>query len=365
MKKSLLFLSIAAISGIASAQDVAVMATSESLDAVGIVKDKTEIAGGTVFAEVEGVGNAALAYKDSWGSTAPCGTYKNVKVNELDVTLSSGAVGNSNPTWVSFEQGAPTAGAVFKLHADKAGFMTIFTKMDANKQYVVFEDVDGAVAYTLGYSNGTTTIHYNFPYYEEDNEALQQFEGFIDFDAPDASKYFTTATKQSRNEDGVLLWQNKVTGDIVAAEKNPTVKDDPDQQYAGVMEEIPGQHKPKFPWQAAGLEKSPGSGTGFVTFAVYEDTDYYFSALGSKAPCGGYIFTETFPTVTFNAITDGDGNVTSPEVVFAPMGFGTAAVESVSVEANENAPIYNMMGVRVNSDAKGILIQNGKKFIRK
>ncbi len=36
-----------------------------------------------------------------------------------------------------------------------------------------------------------------------------------------------------------------------------------------------------------------------------------------------------------------------------------------SIEAVEDAPIYNMMGVRVNADAKGILIQNGKKFIRK
>lgn len=36
-----------------------------------------------------------------------------------------------------------------------------------------------------------------------------------------------------------------------------------------------------------------------------------------------------------------------------------------SIEAVEDAPIYNLMGVRVNSDAKGVLIQNGKKVIRK
>ena len=33
--------------------------------------------------------------------------------------------------------------------------------------------------------------------------------------------------------------------------------------------------------------------------------------------------------------------------------------------ANENAPIYNLAGQRVNKNAKGILIQNGKKFINK
>ena len=41
----------------------------------------------------------------------------------------------------------------------------------------------------------------------------------------------------------------------------------------------------------------------------------------------------------------------------------TTAVSTIEVA--EDAPIYNMMGVRVNADAKGILIQNGKKFIRK
>ncbi len=366
MKKSLLFLSIAAISGMASAQDVAVFATSESLEAAGIQKEKTDIEGDVVFAEVEGIGTAATAYKDSWGTTNAYGTYRNIKVNDLEITLGSGVVGNANPTFESYEAGAPSAGAVFKMHADKDGYMTIFVKMNPNKQYVVFEDLDGAVAYTLGYSNGTTTFHYNFPYYTEDNVALKQFEGFIDFNAPDANKYFETATKQSKNEEGLLLWQNKVTGDIVAAAKNPTVKDDPDQQYSGVMEEIPGQHKPKFPWQAAGLEANPGDNTGFLTFAVYEDTDYYFSALGSKAGCAGFVYTETFPTITYNAIVDGDGNVTSPEVVFPAMGFGASsdAVETIGV-ATVDAPIYNAQGIRVNADAKGLLIQNGKKFIRK
>ena len=33
--------------------------------------------------------------------------------------------------------------------------------------------------------------------------------------------------------------------------------------------------------------------------------------------------------------------------------------------ANENAPIYNLAGQRVNKHAKGILIQNGKKFVNK
>lgn len=44
----------------------------------------------------------------------------------------------------------------------------------------------------------------------------------------------------------------------------------------------------------------------------------------------------------------------------------TTAISNIQAEAiNENAPIYNLAGQRVNKNAKGILIQNGKKFVNK
>ncbi len=51
---------------------------------------------------------------------------------------------------------------------------------------------------------------------------------------------------------------------------------------------------------------------------------------------------------------------------FTP-GAGTDGISDVTVEAQDdpNAPVYNLAGQRVGKDAKGILIQNGKKFIRK
>ncbi|WP_455261320.1 hypothetical protein [Prevotella jejuni] len=36
-----------------------------------------------------------------------------------------------------------------------------------------------------------------------------------------------------------------------------------------------------------------------------------------------------------------------------------------TIEVNENAPIYNLAGQRVSKDYKGVVIQNGKKFVRK
>lgn len=367
MKKSLLFLSLVAMAGVASAQ--VVEATKESLEAAGIVG--ADVEGGVVFAENPEVGTLAVAFKDSWKSTSTYKGYRNVKVGDYEVTLGSGAVGSANPTFISYEDGAPSAGAVFKITVKKNGFVTVFTKINPNKQYVACEDLgkDGGVAYTLGMTNGTDKIHYALPAQKEG-----EFTGFIDFESPEASKYFVVATKQSRNEAGVLLWQRNDTQEIVAADKKPEVEEGGTYKWNPLMEEVPGQNKPQFPYLVSNAvcgtdwAKAPGEGTGFITFSVVAEeeypTDYYVSALGSKAAVGTFVFTETNPTVTFQAYADEDGTE-HPEVVFPAMNIGDAAVDAVEAVDNANAPVYNLMGVRVNADAKGILIKNGKKFIRK
>ena len=50
-----------------------------------------------------------------------------------------------------------------------------------------------------------------------------------------------------------------------------------------------------------------------------------------------------------------------PVSVEVPTGITDVTVE----EFDENAPVYNLAGQRVDKNAKGILIQNGKKFIRR
>lgn len=43
-----------------------------------------------------------------------------------------------------------------------------------------------------------------------------------------------------------------------------------------------------------------------------------------------------------------------------------AGIKNVqTIEVNEKAPIYNLAGQRVGKDYKGVVIQNGKKFIKK
>jgi len=50
---------------------------------------------------------------------------------------------------------------------------------------------------------------------------------------------------------------------------------------------------------------------------------------------------------------------------FTPDGGSGISNVTSDTKVNPNAPIYNLAGQRVSKDAKGILIQNGKKFINK
>lgn len=44
----------------------------------------------------------------------------------------------------------------------------------------------------------------------------------------------------------------------------------------------------------------------------------------------------------------------------------SSAIENIIVDAeNENAPVYNIMGIQVDENYKGVVIKNGKKYIQK
>ena len=53
--------------------------------------------------------------------------------------------------------------------------------------------------------------------------------------------------------------------------------------------------------------------------------------------------------------------------IFTYKGFvpGSTGIQTITNKANTNAPIYNLAGQRVNKGTKGLLIQNGKKFVVK
>lgn len=78
---------------------------------------------------------------------------------------------------------------------------------------------------------------------------------------------------------------------------------------------------------------------GVVTFNVEAGGVYYVFATGTKAGFFGFIY-DTNTSAGINGVVS-------------------------EKEADPNAPVYNLAGQRVDKNTKGILIQNGKKFVNK
>ena len=115
---------------------------------------------------------------------------------------------------------------------------------------------------------------------------------------------------------------------------------------------------------------------GSVT--VNEDGSYALAGEGNSAMPG-----MADPSVVTNRAADFTGTITTDRVLVAEfavpavMGgttvmFNPADFEAVSVKSvvktmgsDENAPIYNLSGVRVDASYKGIVIKNGKKYLQK
>lgn len=251
-----------------------------------------------------------------------------------------GAVGNTNPSAIADlnpDGIVINKGWVFDYEVKANGWLTVFNAPSMNKNLYVVEGTmgegqvvaNGAVAYEI-YLEGKDAIAglegTSFSFKLPANE-----EGYLNLNAADIDKYVS---------NGCIAWPYKILiGDAAMSDADAK--------------------------EAAG--NSFGSWNGAMVFPVYEGCHYYVFATGSKLTGGPYVWTQEKPTqVAFTKeIKDEEGNVTDVKVMNLIGEYTPAAVEAVEAVENADAPVYNMMGIRVNSEAKGILIQNGKKFIRK
>lgn len=133
---------------------------------------------------------------------------------------------------------------------------------------------------------------------------------------------------------------------------------------------------------------------GYLTFNVEAGESYVVYQQSSQLGFGGFEFGGQSYVATpngglaseFAAVVDDAGNATNvnergsvvtftaagvdveavggaePEAVEAD--FDASGIASVKIGQNTNAPIYNLAGQKVSNDFKGLLIKNGKKFIK-
>ena len=98
-----------------------------------------------------------------------------------------------------------------------------------------------------------------------------------------------------------------------------------------------------------------------VATGTFDNVVANLQAVGSPAQEQTYKYESNEPTTVYLYSPSSGVNIYYIEVTYTSTNINNAIVE----QSNENAPVYNLAGQRVNKDSKGVLIQNGKKFINK
>lgn len=290
--------------------------------------EKVEVPGGTLIAESENV-TVKTTFSDDAAAT---------NINKLGLISYSvdgvsydstdpannvfqGVVGNTNGKGINLHNPQNIVGGwIFDYYVKETGYLTLITAASLNKNLYVIDglfsgeeiSIDGAMAYDF----------YCVTKSEPEGLNGTQFE----FKLPSDSYGYIDPSELDKYVDskGNILWPYR----ILAGDPDATSDDTYPNMNAAVI------------------------------FPVVSDSHYFVFAQGSKLTAGPYVFTKEYPTqLSFTKATE------EGDIVYNLIG-GGSGVDSAVVE-DANAPIYNMLGVRVNSDAKGILLQNGKKFIRK
>ena len=331
MKKISLLLSALAVGLTAAAQSQPCFMDVQALGFTGDVID----AAGTVLCE-DANGKLTLAFNDDMNlSAVALATYNFVSVAGSEPTkIPTGCKGRTDGT--SPLAAAPgtaqmiKSGCVYKLETTKTGYFFFLTALNTNRSYYVMEGDYNLYAYALGValdpSNneaGLNRLYYTLPDDAFGNVNMHNTHAsdFLDGEAP----YFT---------------------------------------------------KIKTPGATMGVG-NVGVGSGFLCIASYASERYpstfYYWAEGERMSNNGFIYVpaeepllDDIPSIVFSGVEKINEETGETIPAPTPVVFGdTNAVGSISAASDENAPVYNLFGQKVGKDAKGILIQNGKKFIRK
>ena len=316
MKKLFTFAAMVAITMSASAQTESVFLDAEALLGAEAATTPAAVNAETVFCSTSNV-----TMKAAWGDTykivsltAETDAANKVIIDGVTYDMPTGIQGQNNPKPSDLVSGGQNSGAVFKFDVNTDGVLYVFGKLSGNKSYYVWEgDVANAqgqpVAFTMKAQpvGGGDPVGYTLP-----SDDLGYYV---------IGNGYDNGTAMATASLCVDVYNNKPWGAEVA---------DPTKAWGTI-------------WTA-------GNALGVIAFPVYQEAATYFvNACGSKITCNGFVFIPGATSI---------GNIS-----FAGAGTGINGI-TVDGADNANAPVFNLAGQRVSKDAKGILIQNGKKFIK-
>ena len=304
MKKMLLSAALLIAAFSANAQEIVTIdGTTLGLNADAA----TEVAAGTEIGRTaSGSVVATTLYTDKFKCVGmKKGT---VSINGTQVSLPDGAAiqGSTNVSGSAASEGTyPTTGCAYRFTVSQDGYLYLIISASGNKNYVVFEEETSRMPYIFSMENSNGG---------DLNNALYYF---------DLSKM-----------DGATYYDEEI-GDYYVS---------PDFAIQQPSQIITG-------------ESVSTTGNGVIKFKVYADCKYDAMATGSKMTIGAFAFDTTGDA---DVITD-----TNTLLVKGQIPDGTTGITEVNTEkaTDANAPAYNLAGQRVNRNAKGIVIVNGKKYI--
>ncbi|MDD7691231.1 MAG: hypothetical protein PT953_00840 [Prevotella sp.] len=315
MKKLFTFAAMVAITMSASAQTESAFLDAEALLGADAANTAVSVNAETVFCSTSNVTMKA-AWNDTYkivSLTAETDAANKVIIDGVTYDMPTGIQGQTNPKPSDLVSGGQNSGAVFKFDVKTDGVLYVFGKLTGNKSYYVWEgDVANAQGMPVAYTMQAQPVGGGDP-------VGYTLKGDVDGYYVIGNGY-DNGTAMATASWCVDVYKGLTWG----ADINPT--------------------------KTWGSTWTAGNALGVIAFPVYKDAATYFvNACGSKITCNGFVFIPGATSI---------GNIS-----FAGAGTGINGI-TVDGADNANAPVYNLAGQRVSKDAKGILIQNGKKFIK-
>lgn len=315
MKKLFTFAAMVAITMSASAQTESAFLDAEALLGADAANTAVSVNAETVFCSTSNVTMKA-AWNDTYkivSLTAETDAANKVIIDGVTYDMPTGIQGQTNPKPSDLVSGGQNSGAVFKFDVKTDGVLYVFGKLTGNKSYYVWEgDVANAQGMPVAYTMQAQPVGGGDP-------VGYTLKGDVDGYYVIGNGY-DNGTAMATASWCVDVYKGLTWG----ADINPT--------------------------KTWGSTWTAGNALGVIAFPVYKDAATYFvNACGSKITCNGFVFIPGATSI---------GNIS-----FAGAGTGINGI-TVDGADNANAPVFNLAGQRVSKDAKGILIQNGKKFIK-
>jgi len=310
MKKILSLALIFAASMSVNAQEVCQI----DAESAGITSEAATIAAGTVVGTSEHL-TMSIAFDDQVKSAACKMKNAGFLIGGAEVKH-NGISGTNNPkidgTNMPAAPTMPNSGFCIQIKPTADGYVYVCGKLSSNKAYYVLEEGVG-IGYELSmYCDNATDSRFLPVVITVDNDTQETI-------------------------DGVTF--NSRTGDVDQVEKI-----------------VLGSE-----WTSA----IKLNGEGVIKFPVVADCTYTVFAAGSKiSVCGAVFSTDGNLSVVLPETTDETAGTTEPAHNLFNTTTGINIINAATA-SDVTAPAYNMVGQRVNRNAKGLVICNGKKFINK